>query len=97
MPVIKSESKNRLAKGSKCQFVVQYVGECGKACQEQGKATLTIDSTNQTTLFFSISFWVSSVFECLKVDVKFQKKVSSLFQKSSKHCLISVKRKVYNI
>lgn len=60
VPVIKSESKNRLAKGSKCQFVVQYVGECGKACQEQGKATLTIDSTNQTTLFFSISFWSST-------------------------------------
>ncbi|XP_073253677.1 uncharacterized protein [Porites lutea] len=59
VPVIKSESKNRLAKGSKCQFVVQYVGECGKACQEQGKATLTIDSNNQTTLFFSISFWSS--------------------------------------
>ncbi|CAH3127334.1 unnamed protein product, partial [Porites lobata] len=59
VPIIKSESKSRLAKGSKCQFVVQYVGECGKACQEQGKATLTIDSTSQTTLFFSISSWVS--------------------------------------
>lgn len=70
VPIIKSESKSRLAKGSKCQFVVQYVGECGKACQEQGKATLTIDSTSQTTLFFSISFWVSPIFNCHKVDVE---------------------------
>lgn len=58
---IKSECQNRVAKGAKCSFRVQYVGEPGKPCQEQGIITLVTDShlsEETTTLFFSIGIWV---------------------------------------
>ena len=60
MPVIVSESKNRLAKGAKSHFRVQYVGEPRKPCQEQGRITLNIDSSEQIPLFFSIAIWVNA-------------------------------------
>lgn len=58
VPNICCESENRVAPGAKSHFRVEYVGGPGKTCQEQGKITLTVDSTMQYTLFFSIAFWV---------------------------------------
>lgn len=58
VPNICCESESRVAPGAKSHFRVEYVGGPGKTCQEHGKITLTVDSTMQYTLFFSIAFWV---------------------------------------
>ncbi|XP_068718171.1 uncharacterized protein [Montipora capricornis] len=58
---IRSESQNRLEKGTKTTFRVQCIGEPGALCQEQGLIRLTINSrpSMMTNLFFSISTWSS--------------------------------------
>ncbi|XP_020604558.1 uncharacterized protein LOC110043449 [Orbicella faveolata] len=58
VPNIRCESENRVAPGAKSHFRVEYTGGPGRLCQEQGKITLTVDSTVQSTLFFSIAIWV---------------------------------------
>ncbi|KAK2553342.1 hypothetical protein P5673_025314 [Acropora cervicornis] len=55
---IRSQSQNRMGeKGCKASFCVQYAGEEGELCQEQGEITLTYNSNPamRMTLLFSIS------------------------------------------
>ena len=62
VPNIHCESENRVVPGAKSHFRVEYIGGPGKLCQEHGKITLTVDSTEQSTLFFSIAIWVNHIF-----------------------------------